>query len=450
MKKIFRALAMILLVITASVIFTKKISAQQPSVSFQIFYDQLSPYGEWVDYPNYGYVWIPDAGPDFVPYSSQGHWIFTDYGWTWMSDYSWGWAPFHYGRWDFDNYYGWFWVPDNQWGPAWVSWRRADGYYGWAPMEPGISLSVSFGRGYDSRNDHWIFVRDRDIDRADINHYYLGRTDQNRIVRYSSVVNNTYVDNRRHTTYVTGPDREDIQKVTGRRVNPVSIQESNRPGQDLSNGRFSIYKPEVAKNNSKETRSAPSRITNLKDVKQPSERTGTNQPRELNVKTIQPVQKDPPQNTRRDAQPNNINTQNTNAPKNINRETQPNNVKKQESTPPQNIRRETQPDNVKKQESTPPQNIRREAQPNNVKRQESTPPQNIKRDVQPVNVKKQESTAPQNIKREAQPNNVKRQESTPPQNIKKEQQSTTSKSSRNSKKEQQKKSNDVKDIKENK
>lgn len=450
MKKIFRALVMILLVITTSVIFTKKISAQQPSVSFQVFYDQLSPYGEWVDYPNYGYVWIPDAGPDFVPYSSQGHWIFTDYGWTWMSDYSWGWAPFHYGRWDFDNYYGWFWVPDNQWGPAWVSWRRAEGYYGWAPMEPGISLSVSFGRGYDSRNDHWIFVRDRDIDRDDINHYYLGRTDQNRIVRYSSVVNNTYVDNRRHTTYVTGPDREDIQKVTGRRVNPVSIQESNRPGQDLSNGRFSIYRPEVAKNNSKESRPAPSRITNLKDVKQPSERTGTNKPRELNVKSTQPAQKDPSQNTRRDVQPNNINTQNTNAPKNINREAQPNNVKKQESTAPQNIRREAQPDNVKKQESAPPQNIRREAPPNNVKRLESTPPENIKRNVQPVNIKKQESTPPQNIKREAQPNNVKRQESTPPQNIKKEQQSTTSKSSRNSKKEQQKKSNDVKDLKENK
>ena len=122
-------------------------SAQQPDVSFQVFYDQLSPYGQWIDYPNYGYVWIPDAGSDFAPYSTRGHWIITDYGFTWVSDYDWGWAPFHYGRWDYDNYYGWFWIPDNEWGPAWVSWRRADGYYGWEPMGPGISINISFGQG---------------------------------------------------------------------------------------------------------------------------------------------------------------------------------------------------------------------------------------------------------------------------------------------------------------
>jgi len=60
-----------------------------------------------------------------------------------------------------------------------------------------------FWEAYDSHNDHWMFVRDRDIDRTEINHYYINRTDQDRVVRYSSVINNTYVDNRRHTTYVT-------------------------------------------------------------------------------------------------------------------------------------------------------------------------------------------------------------------------------------------------------
>ena len=39
-------------------------------VSYQDFYDQLSPYGQWVDHPDHGYIWIPDAGPDFRPYSS--------------------------------------------------------------------------------------------------------------------------------------------------------------------------------------------------------------------------------------------------------------------------------------------------------------------------------------------------------------------------------------------
>ncbi|MGC1389534.1 MAG: DUF6600 domain-containing protein [Bacteroidales bacterium] len=98
MKSIIKV-SVLFLIIIASVIFTKQASAQQSNVSFQVFYDQLSPYGDWVNYPNWGYVWIPDAGPDFVPYSTNGHWILTDFGWTWMSDYSWGWAPFHYGGW---------------------------------------------------------------------------------------------------------------------------------------------------------------------------------------------------------------------------------------------------------------------------------------------------------------------------------------------------------------
>src|SRR5689334_19708930 len=93
--------------------------AQPTSVSFQLFYDQLSPYGAWVEYQNYGYVWVPDVDPGFSPYGTNGYWVYTDYGWTWVSDYSWGWAPFHYGRWVDDDLYGWLWVPDNEWGPAW-------------------------------------------------------------------------------------------------------------------------------------------------------------------------------------------------------------------------------------------------------------------------------------------------------------------------------------------
>src|ERR1043165_5421845 len=67
--------------------------------SYQQFYDDLSPYGEWVEDPQYGYVWVPDAGDDFRPYYSNGYWVNSDYGNTWVSNYDWGWAPFHYGRW---------------------------------------------------------------------------------------------------------------------------------------------------------------------------------------------------------------------------------------------------------------------------------------------------------------------------------------------------------------
>ena len=282
MKSKIKILAILLALFMSSIVFTKQVSAQQPYVSFQVFYDQLSPYGQWVDYPNYGFVWIPDAGPDFEPYSTAGHWILTDYGWTWISDYNWGWAPFHYGRWDYDDYYGWFWIPDNEWGPAWVTWRRTSGYYGWAPMGPGVSISMSFSRDYDSHNAHWIFVSDRYFGRSDINRYYANRNNYDVLIRNSTVINNTYVDNRRNTTYVTGPGREDIQRVTGRRINPVTIQENNQPGQELSKNQFRIYRPQVMKNNDNEQKPVPSRITNLKDIRQPAGKNPTTQPLNVN------------------------------------------------------------------------------------------------------------------------------------------------------------------------
>ncbi len=264
--------AIFLAFIFSAIIIQERTAAQQASVSFQIFYDQLSPYGQWVDYPKYGYVWIPDAGADFVPYSSRGHWVLTEYGWAWVSDYKWGWAPFHYGRWDYDDSYGWLWVPDNEWGPSWVTWRHAEGYYGWAPMEPGISISLSFGRGYDNHHDHWRFVRDRDFERTDLNRYYVKRGDRDRIIGNSTVINKTYEDRKRHTTYVAGPAREDIQKVTGRKIAPVSIQDNAKPGQNLRNGQLQIYRPEVKRNGDKEQKPAPTKIVNLKDVKRPPER----------------------------------------------------------------------------------------------------------------------------------------------------------------------------------
>ena len=69
--------------------------ADNSGMSYQTFYDQLSPYGSWINYPGYGYVWVPQANAGFSPYETDGSWQYTDYGWTWVSDYAWGWATFH-------------------------------------------------------------------------------------------------------------------------------------------------------------------------------------------------------------------------------------------------------------------------------------------------------------------------------------------------------------------
>jgi hypothetical protein len=271
-----------------------EVFGQQASVSFQLFYDELSPYGTWVDYPNYGYVWIPNGETGFSPYATAGHWVFTDDGWTWVSDYPWGWAAFHYGRWEYDDVYGWFWVPDNEWGPAWVSWRRSPGYYGWVPLRPGISISVAFGSEYHERNERWIFVRDRDITRSDIGRHYVNRTNNVTIINNSTVIVNTRKDNKRGVTYIAGPNRDDVQKVTNVPVRAVVIRENDKPGQRLSNNELQIYRPQVQKANGNGHNPAPSKVMKLNEVKPISERTVENrqpQPRMVNPPSrVQPPQ----------------------------------------------------------------------------------------------------------------------------------------------------------------
>jgi hypothetical protein len=287
-----KMLAIILLLLNCSCAVQRPVPGQQGNVSFQVFYDQLSPYGQWVNDSDYGYVWIPDAGPDFSPYSTAGHWVMTDYGWTWVSDYDWGWAPFHYGRWDYGNNYGWFWVPDNEWGPSWVTWRSGNGYYGWTPMRPGISVSMSFGGEYNNM-DRWNFVRDRDFDRPDLGRYYVNRRDNDMIIRNSTVINNTYIDNSRNVTYITGPHGNDIQQATGRRISNVSIRDNDRPGQRLNNNQLQLYRPKVERINDTKQKPAPSRVSDVKDVRPAAERNINS--RRNNVQQAQPQPQPQPQ-----------------------------------------------------------------------------------------------------------------------------------------------------------
>jgi hypothetical protein len=231
-----KIIAMIVALHTVVWIIPRVASGQHISLSYQLFYDELSPYGQWIAYPKYGYVWIPDGDAGFSPYRSDGHWIYTEDGWTWVSDYSWGWATFHYGRWDYDSEYGWFWVPDDEWGPAWVSWRQSPGYFGWAPLRPGISVSMALLVDDHEQNDRWIFVRDRDIVRPDIDHYYLGRSDNGRIISRSTMIVNARRDESRGGTYLMGPARDDVQKATQTVVTSVGLRDNDRPGHRFSNG----------------------------------------------------------------------------------------------------------------------------------------------------------------------------------------------------------------------
>ncbi len=140
-------------------------------INLVYFQSQLGPYGNWVDVPPYGPVWRPNdamVNPGWRPYFNSGFWQYTEAGWFWHSETPYGDIVFHYGRWLSDIRYGWVWVPGYDWAPAWVAWRNAEGYAGWAPLPPGARFEVGVGLMYRGalavdvdfglRPDDYIFV----------------------------------------------------------------------------------------------------------------------------------------------------------------------------------------------------------------------------------------------------------------------------------------------------
>ena len=222
MDKIYKR---VLSIVSLSLFFTFCLPAQKASaqyddayISYNNFYENLAPYGIWIDDPQYGYVWSPEVDGSFRPYYTNGHWVMTDYGNTWISDYPWGWACFHYGRWIFDSYYGWLWIPGSNWGPAWVSWRFGEGYYGWAPLGPGYEFGSSSYNEYNCPNDWWVFIPPQYLYTGNYYRYWYGPHSNSTILHNTVFINNTYENN--HNTYVSGPRVRDVEQVTGK---PVQI-----------------------------------------------------------------------------------------------------------------------------------------------------------------------------------------------------------------------------------
>ncbi len=213
-------------------------------VSFQAFYDQLSPYGQWVDDPQYGNIFVPDVSGDFRPYFTDGHWVMTDYGNTWVSDDPWGWACYHYGRWTYDPYYGWVWVPGYEWAPAWVTWRFGDQACGWAPLSPGLSVGVSNG----CPNSWWIFIGPDRLYGSGYAAYRKGPENNVVYIRQTTIINNIHPDNSTHVRYNYGPSSAVVEHVTHTPVVTyrVSTQTTVPRGSVVNGETVTIYRANLA------------------------------------------------------------------------------------------------------------------------------------------------------------------------------------------------------------
>ncbi len=256
-------------------------------ISFQVFYDELMPYGDWISHPVHGYIWAPYAEPGFQPYATNGYWVMSHYGNTWVSNYDWGWAPFHYGRWYFDDYIGWAWVPGYEWGPAWVNWRTGGNYYGWAPLGPGVNIHVTV----NIPANYWVFVPKKRLISRSIYNYYVPRRNVVNIYNQTTVINNTYVYNNQ--TYVSGPARREVERVTRRSVPVYQVNNSDKPGRtSVGRNNIQVYQPAVRRT-ADNSEARPSRIVSANEHKarsvsrssSPVQRTAPANSRTTNVRT---------------------------------------------------------------------------------------------------------------------------------------------------------------------
>lgn len=200
----------------------------QVTVSFDLFYDSLDPYGQWVDVGDYGYCWHPrGVDNDWSPYS-DGYWAYTDAGWTWVSYEEWGWATYHYGRWVRVVGYGWVWRPGYEWAPAWVSWRYGGDYVGWAPLPPearfrrDTGLSVWVDTRYDIGPSYYNFVEVRSFGKPALRPVILDRRRNVTIIENTRNITNITVHNNH--IFNGGPSYREISRRSADRIETLELK----------------------------------------------------------------------------------------------------------------------------------------------------------------------------------------------------------------------------------
>lgn len=245
------------------------------TVDYKIFYDELAPYGEWIEVTGkeigldlkresgsgsinnsdksievsfselfgikdayaaefeFGsfFVWKPSpnlavstsAGesPAFTPYSN-GQWIYTSHGWYFKAPTAHEEIIHHYGRWVHSPAMGWIWVPGRVWAPAWVDWREDDDNLAWAPVPPSVYLVAGEVPEIPVYEDNYIIVgKNHFVEPVVYKYIYRDKVLIKNMKRLKgvAVVNNIIVNQ--------GPAVLEIEKVRGSNINVVKVHKVN-------------------------------------------------------------------------------------------------------------------------------------------------------------------------------------------------------------------------------
>lgn len=255
MSRLLRSLLLIAIVFASPLVHSPghANAAARSDVRVQIFYDDLAPYGRWVDHRIYGVVWVPGGVPrDWGPYT-DGAWVWTaDYGWYWDSYEPYGWATYHYGRWVLTSDYGWVWVPDDVWGPAWVDWRYGGGYVGWSPMPPesrwhnGAMVYARADMSAPEYEPRWVFVSDSNFARGEIRAQRMPPSENRaRLSASTRATSYTSVNGR---VFNGGVDVKQLSAATKIKIATRTTAVVDTPGVATAGakGSVSIFRPNIA------------------------------------------------------------------------------------------------------------------------------------------------------------------------------------------------------------
>jgi len=207
-------------------------SWQEEDADYSVFYEDLSPHGQWIELEGYGYGYRPHLGQQssWRPYQ-DGRWVWSDHGWAWDSPEPFGWACYHYGRWVQLSRFGWVWIPGREWAPAWVSWRSSGDYLGWAPLPPSYRRDSWVGddcdRNYGLAPSSYVFIETRDFHRSSYYGSCLSSTSVNRVFSLTINITNISRSDHHHShVYFNrgGPDRHWIEQHLGRQSPVASLQ----------------------------------------------------------------------------------------------------------------------------------------------------------------------------------------------------------------------------------
>ena len=186
------------------------LATHRASIGFEIEvgdYDYLSDYGEWVETPEFGMIWLPYVVASWGPFYN-GHWSWTNDGWAWISYEPFGWLVYHYGYWYNRPDIGWFWVPGRIWSPARVQWYTYGDFCAWAPIPP---PRYYWRDPWDDYYSHaWIVIN--------INHFadeYVGRHRVDRPFHGEKINHGAWIRN--------APSVRHVETITKRALPPVRI-----------------------------------------------------------------------------------------------------------------------------------------------------------------------------------------------------------------------------------